>query len=337
MLAIWLREQGFDVVNTREPGATKVGMRLRGLLLDTAHAGMSPRAEALMYAADRAQHVAEVISPALARGAIVITDRYIDSSLAYQGAARGLQAEDVAWLSRWATDGLMPDLTILLDLPPQLGLGRRTSSLDRLEAESSEFHERVRAGFLDLARREPGRYLVLDATRPSAELTAEIKERLPDMLPDPVPTVSGDDTGSFPAITDEMVPAVSDRRAARRPASWPTARHAWPRTGCPVVPGSAVRGRAVQGGAFADLAGQEAVVAQLRKAAGAAARILAGERAVAGGMTHAWLFTGPPGSGRSVAARAFADGAALPRPRRRPPTIRTALPAGRCVRARTLT
>ena len=155
MLAIWLREQGFDVVNTREPGATKVGMRLRGLLLDTAHAGMSPRAEALMYAADRAQHVAEVISPALDRGAIVITDRYIDSSLAYQGAARGLQAEDVAWLSRWATDGLMPDLTILLDLPPQLGLGRRTRSLDRLEAESSEFHERVRAGFLDLARREP--------------------------------------------------------------------------------------------------------------------------------------------------------------------------------------
>ncbi len=214
MLAIWLREQGFDVVTTREPGATKIGMRLRALLLDTAHSEMSPRAEALMYAADRAQHVAEVISPALARGAIVITDRYIDSSLAYQGAARGLRAEDVAWLSHWATDGLMPDLTILLDLPPLDGLTRRARSADRLEAEPQQFHERVRAGFLDLARRDPGRYLVLDATRPPGELTAEIKERLPDLLPDPVPQLSEDDTGSFPAITDQtlMPPAVSSGR-----------------------------------------------------------------------------------------------------------------------------
>src|SRR6201994_2207127 len=211
MLAIWLREQGFDVITTREPGATKIGMRLRALLLDTAHAEMSPRAEALMYAADRAQHVDEVINPALARGAVVITDRYVDSSLAYQGAARGLRAEDVAWLSRWATGDLVPDLTILLDLPPQDGLGRRARSADRLEAEPSEFHERVRAGFLDLARREPERYLVLDATRPSAELTAEIKERLPDLLPDPVPTVSEDDTGSFPAITDDMLATSPER------------------------------------------------------------------------------------------------------------------------------
>ncbi len=122
MLSIWLREQGFDVVTTREPGATKVGMRLRALLLDTAHAGMSPRAEALMYAADRAEHVASVINPALERGAVVITDRYIDSSLAYQGAARGLRSDEVGWLSQWATEGLTPDLTILLDLPPQAGL-----------------------------------------------------------------------------------------------------------------------------------------------------------------------------------------------------------------------
>ncbi len=211
-LAIWLREQGFDVVTTREPGATKVGMRLRALLLDTAHANMSPRAEALMYAADRAQHVAEVIGPALSRGAVVITDRYVDSSLAYQGAARGLRAEDVAWLSRWATGGLMPDLTVLLDLPPLDGLGRRTRSMDRLEAEPSEFHERVRAGFLGLAHREPERYLVLDATRPSAELTAEIEDRLRDLLPDPVPVVSEADTGSFPAITDAM-PVSSHRRS----------------------------------------------------------------------------------------------------------------------------
>ena len=109
MLAIWLREQGFDVVTTREPGATKVGMRLRALLLDTAHAGMAPRAEALMYAADRAEHVASVISPALARGAVVITDRCTPIlSLAYQGAGRGLHSEEVAWLSHWATGGLMP-------------------------------------------------------------------------------------------------------------------------------------------------------------------------------------------------------------------------------------
>ena len=212
MLAIWLREQGFDVITTREPGATKVGMRLRALLLDTAHTGMSPRAEALMYAADRAEHVAEVISPALERGGVIITDRYTDSSLAYQGAARGLRTEDVAWLSHWATDGLVPDLTILLDLPPQAGLGRRTRSADRLEAEPTEFHDRVRAGFLSLARQDPQRYLVLDATRPTAELTQEIQERVREMLPDPVPVVAEADTGSFPAIVDESVAAGSDNR-----------------------------------------------------------------------------------------------------------------------------
>ena len=212
MLAIWLREQGFDVITTREPGATKVGMRLRALLLDTTHAGMSPRAEALMYAADRAEHVAEVISPALERGGVIITDRYTDSSLAYQGAARGLRTEDVAWLSHWATDGLVPDLTILLDLPPQAGLGWRTRSADRLEAEPTEFHDRVRAGFLSLARQDPHRYLVLDATRSAAELTQEIQERVREMLPDPVPVVAEADTGSFPAIVDESVAAGSDHR-----------------------------------------------------------------------------------------------------------------------------
>jgi len=212
LLAIWLREQGFDVETTREPGATKVGMRLRALLLDTTHAGMSPRAEALMYAADRAEHVSAVIEPALARGAVVITDRYVDSSLAYQGAARGLRTEDVGWLSRWATGGLTPDLTILLDLPPQAGLGRRARSADRLEAEPSEFHERVRTGFQALARAEPDRYLVLDATRPAAELSEEIRDRLRDMLPDPVPATAEAATGTFPAITDQHLPAASHRK-----------------------------------------------------------------------------------------------------------------------------
>ena len=240
MLSIWLREQGFDVVTTREPGATKVGMRLRALLLDTAHAGMSPRAEALMYAADRAEHVASVINPALERGAVVITDRYIDSSLAYQGAARGLRSDEVGWLSQWATEGLTPDLTILLDLPPQAGLGRRARSADRLEAEPSEFHERVRTGFLELARSDPGRYLILDATCPADELTTAIQERVRDMLPDPVPVVAEADTGSFPAIIDdESVPAApitgADGRGTSRP--WPgTAVGGIRRSGGPRAP-----------------------------------------------------------------------------------------------------
>jgi dTMP kinase len=200
LIAIWLREQGFDVVSTHEPGATKVGMRLRALLLDTAHAGMSPHAEALMYAADRAEHVATVIEPALARGAVVITDRYIDSSLAYQGEGRGLRTDDIALLNSWATGGHVPDLTILLDMPPEAGLGRRTRSADRLEAEPAEFHQRVRAGFLSLAKADPERYLVIDAARPVDEVTQEIKDRIREVLPDPVPYHAEAATGTFPVI-----------------------------------------------------------------------------------------------------------------------------------------
>jgi dTMP kinase len=202
LLAIWLREQGYDVVSTHEPGATKVGMRLRALLLDTAHTGLSPRAETLMYAADRAEHVASVIEPALERGAIVVTDRYVDSSHAYQGAGRRLPVRDVADLNKWATGGLVPDLTILLDLPPAAGLGRRARSADRLEAEPAEFHQRVRAGFLALADAEPERYLVLDATRPAAELSREIREQVREMLPDPVPHAAEANTGSIPVVRD---------------------------------------------------------------------------------------------------------------------------------------
>ncbi len=204
LIAIWLREIGYDVVTTHEPGATKVGMRLRALLLDTAHTGMSPHAEALMYAADRAEHVASVIQPALDRGAVVISDRYVDSSLAYQGNGRGLSNSDIAQLNSWATGGRMPDLTILLDMPPEAGLGRRTRSADRLEAEPPEFHRRVRAGFLALAREDPPRYLVLDATRSVAEISSEIKDRIRQILPDPVPHTTEANTGSFPAITDQV-------------------------------------------------------------------------------------------------------------------------------------
>jgi dTMP kinase len=201
-LAIWLRDQGYDVVATQEPGATKIGMRLRALLLDTAHTGLSPRAEALMYAADRAEHVSSLIRPALQRGAVVVTDRYVDSSLAYQGAGRRLPVAEIAALSRWATGGLVPDLTILLDVPPEAGLARRVRSADRLEAEPAEFHERVRSGFLAQARADPSRYLVLDGTRDSAELSWEIQRRVRDLLPDPVPLATEDSTHVFPAIRE---------------------------------------------------------------------------------------------------------------------------------------
>ena len=204
LIAIWLRELGYDVVTTHEPGATKIGMRLRALLLDTAHTGMSPHAEALMYAADRAEHVASVIAPALDRGAIVITDRYVDSSLAYQGAGRNLPVEEISRFNWWATGGRTPDLTILLDMDPIAGLNRRTRSADRLEAEPAEFHLRVRAGFLELARAEPGRYLVLDAARPPGEVTRDIQDRIRDLLPDPVPLVAEANTGDFPAIKEEV-------------------------------------------------------------------------------------------------------------------------------------
>src|SRR5262249_12454796 len=124
LLAIWLREQGYDVIATQEPGATKEGMRPRALLLDTAHTGMSPRAETLMYAADRAEHVDSLIRPALERGAVVVTDRYVDSSLAYQGRGRNLPIAEIAGLNRWATGGLRPDPPLLLDLPPAARPGR---------------------------------------------------------------------------------------------------------------------------------------------------------------------------------------------------------------------
>jgi dTMP kinase len=206
MIAIWLREQGYDVVTTYEPGATKIGMRLRAVLLDTSHTGMSSHCEALLYAADRAEHVSTVIEPALAKGAVVITDRYIDSSLAYQGAGRGLPTADIARLNSWATDGLLPDLTILLDMEPAYGLHRRTRSADRLEAEPLEFHRHVRAGFLALAAAAPDRYLVVDATSPVDEVSQQIKDRIRELLPDPVPRATEASTGSFPAIPDPLPP-----------------------------------------------------------------------------------------------------------------------------------
>jgi dTMP kinase len=187
LLAQALRRVGRDVIVTREPGATEVGERIRSLLLDGGRGAetLTPRAEALLYAADRAHHVASVIRPGLARGAVVISDRYVDSSLAYQGAGRTLPVDDVNWLSRWATGGLKPDLTVLLDIDPAVGLARvgRRGSADRLESESTAFHERVRYAFLDLASAEPNRYLVLDGNRSPQFIAAAVAERVGESLP----------------------------------------------------------------------------------------------------------------------------------------------------------
>src|SRR5262245_5620799 len=202
LLAIWLRENGYDVLATHEPGATKIGMRLRALLLDTAHTGLSPWAEVMMYAADRAEHVASVIRPALARGTIVVTDRYVDSTLAYQGGGRQLPLNSIRRVNELATGGLVPDITFLLDLPPAEGLGRRARSADRLEAEPELFHERVRATFLQLANEDQARYVVLDASSDVHELSKAIQDELRDRLPDPVPERAEEITGSIPVIRE---------------------------------------------------------------------------------------------------------------------------------------
>ncbi|MFD9000930.1 dTMP kinase [Streptomyces sp. NPDC059582] len=182
-LADWVRAKGHEVVLTREPGATPVGKRLRSILLDVSSAGLSHRAEALLYAADRAEHVDTVVRPALERGAVVISDRYIDSSVAYQGAGRDLSPTEIARISRWATNGLVPHLTVLLDVSPEAARERFTEAPDRLESEPAEFHARVRSGFLALAAADPGRYLVVDAGQEPEAVTTVVRHRLDQMLP----------------------------------------------------------------------------------------------------------------------------------------------------------
>jgi len=186
LLADAVRATGRTVVVTHEPGATALGRQIRRLLLDSDEP-IAPRSEALLFAADRAQHVATVIRPALDRGEVVITDRFVDSSLAYQGAGRTLPGEDVKRLSRWATEDLVPDLTVLLDVPAEIGLARARRrqggtgtdpGLDRLEREALDFHDRVRAGYRALAESDPNRYLVLDAGRSLEELAAAIRLRV---------------------------------------------------------------------------------------------------------------------------------------------------------------
>jgi dTMP kinase len=184
LLAEWLQGEGRTVVRTREPGGTEVGVAIREIVLH--HRGeVSPRAEALLYAADRAQHIAILVRPALERGEVVIQDRYLDSSVAYQGAGRVLGGPEVRELSLWAAEGLLPDLTLLLDLDETAARGRLDADekvFDRLEAEKGEFHARVRAAFLELAAAEPDRFLVLDASLPVAELAALIRARVAALL-----------------------------------------------------------------------------------------------------------------------------------------------------------
>lgn len=183
-LAEHLVARGETVVRTREPGGTELGLEIRGIVLH--HRGhVDPRAEALLYAADRAHHIATVVRPAVDRGEVVLQDRYIDSSVAYQGSGRDLGADEIRQLSMWATRGLEPDLVLVLDVDPGTARARMTAErgeLDRLEAEARDFHDRVRSAFLDAAAAHPERYLVVDASRGPDVVAAELRARVDELL-----------------------------------------------------------------------------------------------------------------------------------------------------------
>ena len=227
----WFESRGREVIVTREPGGTELGTEIRRLVQNGPE-DVDARTEALLYAADRAYHVATVIRPALERGAVVLGDRYIDSSLAYQGAARSLGVDEIASLSAWATQGLYPSLTFLLDLPPEVGARRRTDAPDRMERESMDFHERVRHEYLRLADAEPERIVVIDAVGTVDEVFSEIRgvlvERFEggvvtiDEASDSVP-VSAQDT---PASSSSEVPEAAvaaekspNKGSSRKPAT----------------------------------------------------------------------------------------------------------------------
>ena len=203
LLKKWLEQEGEEVVLSREPGGTDLGQGLRKILLGHETGAISPRAEALLYAADRAHHVFSTIRPALDRGDVVITDRYFDSSIAYQGAGRVLQPNEVARISRWATESLFPTLTIIIDQPAEIGLAR-LKSRDRLEAEPLAFHERVRNEFLQIATLDPERYLIVDGTQSIDEIHEEIISRV----------------GEIPALkrnSEKQKKTKAKRRASRKP------------------------------------------------------------------------------------------------------------------------
>ena len=184
LLADWLKEQGKTVVVTREPGGSDLGNELRDIVLHR-RGFIAPRAEALIYAADRAHHIHEVVRPALGRGEVVLQDRYLDSSVAYQGAGRVLDPSEVREVSLWATEGLMPDVTVWLDVPADIGLARQASeerAYDRLEAEALEFHERVRDSYLAIAQENPDRVVVIDGTAAIDEVHRAVLERVSQAL-----------------------------------------------------------------------------------------------------------------------------------------------------------
>ena len=178
LLAEWLRERNYEVVLTREPGGTDIGDQIRKVLHDPHNTAMDARTEILLYSASRAQHVAQRIRPALEAGQIVISDRYADSTLAYQGYGRGLDLNTLRTITEFATGGLTPDLTLYLDIVSQEGLQRRRLSGDewnRLDAEALEFHQRVRGGYLELVKQEPERWVVVDAVRSVEEVQVQIR------------------------------------------------------------------------------------------------------------------------------------------------------------------
>ena len=208
LLAGALRARGQEVVVTREPGGTPIGEAIREVLLGSGSAGMAARTEALLFAAARAEHAAALIRPAVARGAVVISDRYLDSSVAYQGAARGLGEDRVAELSLWAAEGLLPDLTVLLDVAPGVGLSR-AGDANRMEAEPEAFHAQVRKAFLRRAAAAPQRYLVLEADRPKDEVAASVLAAVIDRLaapapPPPLPSEGASRTGGEPYTLAEI-------------------------------------------------------------------------------------------------------------------------------------
>jgi dTMP kinase len=184
LLSSWLIDAGHVVVRSREPGGTDLGLELREIVLHR-RGDIAPRAEALLYAADRAHNIATKVRPAIERGEIVIQDRYLDSSVAYQGAGRVLDGQEVREISLWAAEGLMPDLTILLDLDESIGrerLDEARTKYDRLEAEKHDFHARVRAGYLELAASDPDRFLVLPATDSIDSIAAAVRARVESLL-----------------------------------------------------------------------------------------------------------------------------------------------------------
>ena len=203
----WFESRGREVIVTREPGGTELGTEIRRLVQNGPE-DVDARTEALLYAADRAYHVATVIAPALERGAVVLGDRYIDSSLAYQGAARSLGVDEIASLSAWATRGLYPSLTFLLDLPPEVGARRRTDAPDRMERESMDFHERVRHEYLRLADAEPERIVVIDAVGTVDEVFSEIRGVLVERFEGGSVTIDEADDAPVPAPAQDT-PASS--------------------------------------------------------------------------------------------------------------------------------